>query len=97
MIERIVPKVMLVLTRDGPQTRPVKTVDIIPAGPHRGIPIRDEYVAVKVTVDTGERRYFGFRRAWIGSDLKVHVYVNPRDEVRIGWPLPTGAARIGAK
>jgi hypothetical protein len=39
-------------------------------------------------------RWFGTSRAWIGSDLRMHVMVNPRDEVRAGWDA--GALEVQA-
>lgn len=88
MIEKLIPEEMLFTggTRYG-AIRPVVKVEILPpSDKSRGVPIRNEYFAVKCIADNGDVRWFGFDNAFIGSDLRCHVSsVNPRDEVRMKW------------
>ena len=88
MATKLVPQEMLFTggTRTG-SIRPVVKVEAIPPSEtNRGIPIRNEYWAVKCTADNGDVRWFGFTKVWIGSDLRMHVSdVDSRDEVRMRW------------
>ena len=82
-VERLVPNEMLA----GGRYQTVARAIAHPPNTHTG-PIRRNLVAVEVVTIDGSRRWFGTDRAWIGSDLRMHIMVNPRDEVRSSWEKP---------
>ena len=82
-IERIVPKEILCLG----SVRPVLSVLARVPGSHPGSPIKDDLTAVEIVTEAGSR-WLGTERAWIGTDLEMHVLVNPADDVKRAWPAP---------
>ena len=83
---KILPDTML--TVQGGR-EPVAKVIIHPDGrfPEQ-TPIRKDLglCAIEVVSPTGHRRWYGSPRAWIGSDLRIHmVPVGDRDEVIRKW------------
>lgn len=50
-------------------------------------PILPSLWTVEVRTTAGSR-WYGTEKAWIGSDLRMHMLVNPRDEVLRGWEDP---------
>lgn len=82
-LERLVPETLICDS----EYVPVWSIKVHPAGQHAASPIKNDHVAVECMTPNGSR-WFGTDRAWIGSDLRVHIMVNPRDEVRRGWEAP---------
>jgi hypothetical protein len=72
---------------------PVTQAVAHPPGSHPSSPIGDDLSAVELVTARGSR-WFGTSRAWIGSGLRMHLMVNPRDEVRAGWDA--GALEVQA-
>jgi hypothetical protein len=64
---------------------PVSRVEAIPPGQHLESPIKNELTCVICTLTNGDRRYYGTEAARIGSDLRMHLIVNPRNEVLMSW------------
>jgi hypothetical protein len=83
-LERVTPAEVLILAGVGGRLEPVTRAVAHPPGSHAASPIVDDLTAVELVTAAGSR-WFGTSRAWIGSDLRMHVMVNPRDEVRAGW------------
>lgn len=49
-------------------------------------PIVRHLWTIECICENGATRWFGFTRAWIGSDLRMHVTgINPRDEIVSRW------------
>lgn len=85
-LERLTPEEILCNGRLLPVLRTV----VHPAGWYRrGCPIHPDLIAVEM-VTAGGSRWCGTSQAWIGPDLRMHVLVNPRDEVRSAWEAPAG-------
>lgn len=82
-LEKLVPEVIIC---DGAYV-PVRKVIAHPPTTDRKAPIVAELTAVEVITDRGSR-WFGTTRAWIGADLRMHMLVNPRNEVLRGWEDP---------
>jgi hypothetical protein len=83
-LERIVPETVLVRGH----YVPVVGIRVHPAGQHpSGCPLRAELLAVEVKTERGSR-WYGTSHAWIGSDLRMHMLVNPRDEILRAWETP---------
>lgn len=51
-------------------------------------PILASLYSVQATNKYGDTRYYGAQYAHIGPDLRVHLTINPRDEVMWAWDLP---------
>lgn len=83
-MERLVPETMIC---DG-RMAAVERVIAHPPNRHPGSPIRDDLTAVECVTGRGSR-WFGTERAWIGPDLRMHMLVNERDEVRRNWEQPS--------
>lgn len=97
-IEKIVPRQIMQRWVDVPGCAgfgmgvlPVLGVEAFPPGQHpKGSFIRPELWHVRILTARGLRSY-GFARAWIGPDLRMHVELSPgqeRDEVLMNWPDP---------
>jgi hypothetical protein len=82
-LERLVPDVVVC---DGEYVPVLRTV-VHPAGRHIVSPVRSDLVGVELVTERGSR-WFGTSRAWIGADLRMHMLVNPADEVRAAWEKP---------
>ena len=83
-LERIAPELVICRGR----WQPVMQTIAHPPGTHADSPIRNELTAVELRTPVGSR-WYGFERAWIGSDLRMHVSpINPRDEVVYKWETP---------
>lgn len=81
MLTHYVPNTVMTLKG----RRPVLTVKAHPPNQHAG-PIRADLTAVEVVTDAGSR-WYGCARAWIGSDLEMHVEgFDPRFEEMAAWP-----------
>lgn len=53
-------------------------------------PIVQGLTLVSVVLSCGCKRHFGVDKAWIDSDLRMHVeggFINPRNELAKGWRL----------
>lgn len=65
---------------------PVVRILAHPPGNHpAGAPIVSTMTAVECRLSNGQSRWFGTESAMIGPDLRMHIIVNPRDEVLAGW------------
>lgn len=87
-MERIVPETIQTLTHG---VRPVVRVVAHPPSAHRpGCPIKAELTAVQVIPDIGPSRWYGCDKAWIGSDLRMHVFgFDGRFSELRNWPSTT--------
>ncbi len=65
---------------------PVASIVSLPPGTHPTSPIRNELHAIHVTATNGGGRWFGVAEAWIGSDLRMHVRVDPASLPMSEWP-----------
>lgn len=63
----------------------VVSIEAKPPGTHPDSPIVDAYTCVICTLADGHKRYFGTCDARIGSDPRMHIVINPRDEVLARW------------
>ncbi len=84
--ERLVPEVILC----SGEYLPVQGIRAYPHGQHpsRALLVTTVQTAVEVVTANGSR-WFGFDRAWIGSDLRMHVDgYDARNEVIAGWDRP---------
>jgi len=64
----------------------VLNICAFPSGNHPDkSPIRKDMICVRVWLANGDTRWFGTECAKIGSDLRMHMIVNPRDEVLRAW------------
>lgn len=89
-IERYAPETVMTV-RGG--MRPVLRWIAHPPGERAGCPIAPEWTALECVTDAGSR-WYGCERAWIGSDLRMHVVGFPeRDEVRRKWAIVPEADR----
>lgn len=87
---RIVPDAVLI-SRDGETTlEAVTAVRAHPPGQHPpGCPLVESCTAVELVTARGSR-WWGFERAWIGSDLRMYVSgFDPRNEIVNAWDRPT--------
>ncbi len=94
---RIIPERMLSIDHDasarGQKPRAfvsaVTSIRTHPPGSFgKPVPIRTDLglTAVEIRTAAGGTRWYGFKRAWIGADLRMHVGpINTRDEVVRGW------------
>ena len=58
-----------------------------PPSTHPHTPICNDFGCLELTTKYGVR-YFGCEKGWINSELKMVIQgTNPRDEVRMGWPI----------
>lgn len=83
-LERLTPDSVIVRG----MRQDVLRVVIHPAGTHPSSPISQHLMAVELCTRHGSR-WYGTSRAWIGSDLRCHLMVDPRDEVLVGWEVPS--------
>ena len=68
---------------------PVTQSIAYPPGTHPHSPIKNDMTALELVTGHGSR-WFGCERAYINSELRmVIVGTNPRDEVRMKWPVAT--------
>jgi len=86
-LEKLVPHFVLIEGPHGHDYYPVTQTIAHPPNTHPHSPIKNDHTAVEAVTNCGSR-WFGTDRAWIGSDLRMHIMVNPRDEVRRKWQDP---------
>lgn len=81
------PEVLLGRLPDGGHAyQHVVRWETFPPNQHpNGSAIRADMILVRATLETGTHRYWGTDKAFIGSDLRMHMSVNPRDEVLSKW------------
>lgn len=99
MTERIVPKAIMARwsseCKGGFGVLPVVGVEAFPPGQHpQPSAIRPDVWLVQIHTAKGGSRCYGFNRAWIGGDLRMHVELLPgqeRDEMVMAWE--SGVAR----
>ena len=84
--ERLTPEAVLVVTGKTWRTLPVLRTIAHPPGQHpEGCPLVATCTAVELVTEAGSR-WWGFERAWIGSDLRMHVAGwDDRNEIVRGW------------
>ena len=86
--ERLVPEKTITHDKDGKfYDAPVIRVVTHPPGTHPKSPIVNELTAVEMVTPI-RSRWHGTVKAWIGSDLRMHMLINPKDEVLRNWELP---------
>jgi len=83
-LQRLVPARLLSIHSRG--ERLVASIRVHPPGAHPpGTPIKSDLYAVEAVLDDGNKRWFGTSGAWITSELRMAMFVNPRDEVLRNW------------
>ncbi len=92
MTPRYAPLQTIVYGRDGAYGEPVEQYLVHPVGAHpANCPIASGWTVLEMRTRHG-KRWFGCSRAYINSELRmVVVGTNPRDEVRMKWPVCTEA------
>jgi hypothetical protein len=63
----------------------VQKVEALPPGQHDFSPIVNDVTCVVCHLTTKKKRYYGTKEAKIGPDLRMHMIINPKDEVLAKW------------
>ncbi len=90
-MEKLTPETIMTLQAG---IQPVLRTIAYPPGQHpKGCPILDTMTAVAMETPVNTR-WYGFERAAIGADLRMHVMTTGRDEVVARWDEPESDCRM---
>jgi hypothetical protein len=62
-----------------------RKIEALPPNQHDSSPIVNSMTCVVCYLANGDKRHFGIKDARIGPDLRMHMIINPRDEVLVNW------------